>query len=83
MKCFNTNQIGKIQKMSSMSSLINGLIAGAGIVLALMSFGFLQYVGPIENIQEGITTNLQVAILLGGIIAVVAIAYEFYSKRTK
>ena len=83
MKCFNTNQIGEIQKMSSMSSLVNGLIAGVGIALALMSFGFLQYVGSIENIQEGIIPNLQVAIFLGVLVATVAIAYEFYSKRAK
>jgi len=83
MKRFNTNQIGKTQKMSSMSSLINGLIAGAGIVLALMSFGFLQYVSVLKNLPEGTITNLQISIFLGGIIAVVAIAYEFYSKRTK
>ena len=63
------------------SSFVNGLIAGAGIVLALMSFGFLQYIAPVEN-QQGISsTEIRVAILLGGIVAAVALGYEFYSKK--
>jgi len=63
------------------SSFVNGLIAGAGIVLALMSFGFLQYIAPVEN-QQGISsTEIRVAIMLGGIVAAVAIGYEFYSKK--
>jgi len=63
------------------SSFVNGLIAGAGIVLALMSFGFLKYIAPVEN-QQGISsTEIRVAIMLGGIVAAVAIGYEFYSKK--
>ena len=63
------------------SSFVNGLIAGAGIVLALMSFGFLQYIAPVEN-QQGISsTEIRVAIMLGGIVTAVAIGYEFYSKK--
>ena len=59
------------------SSFVNGLIAGAGIVLALMSFGFLKYIAPVEN-QQGISsTEIRVAIMLGGIVAAVAIGYEF------
>jgi len=69
--------------MSSDSKLsfVNGLIAGAGIVLALMSYGFLQFVGAMENIQGVTTTELRVAILLGGIVSAVAIGYEFYNKK--
>jgi len=69
--------------MSSDSKLsfINGLIAGAGVVLALMSYGFLQFVGGLENIQGVTTTELRVAILLGGIVCAVAIGYEFYDKK--
>ena len=69
--------------MSSESNLsfINGLIAGAGVVLALMSYGFLQFVGALENIQGVTTTELRVAILLGGIVSAVAIGYEFYNKK--
>ena len=69
--------------MSSESKLsfINGLIAGAGAVLALMSYGFLQFIGGMENIQGVTTTELRVAILLGGIVSAVAIGYEFYDKK--
>jgi len=69
--------------MSSESNLsfINGLIAGAGVVLALMSYGFLQFVGALENIQGVTTTELRVAIMLGGIVSAVAIGYEFYNKK--
>ena len=69
--------------MSSNSNLsfINGLIAGAGAVLALMSYGFLQFVGGLEYIQGVTTTELRVAIILGGIVSAVAIGYEFYNKK--
>ena len=63
------------------SSFVNGLIAGAGAVLAIMSFGFLQFVGPLENIRGVTTTELRIAILLGGIVCAVAIGYEFYQKK--
>ena len=71
----------KTQKMSSMPSFVNGLIAGAGVALALMSYGFLQFVSPLENIQGVSTTEIRVAIFLGGLVTAVAIAYEFYSKK--
>ena len=46
-----------------------------------MSYGFLQFVGALENIQGVTTTELRVAILLGGIVSAVAIGYEFYNKK--
>ena len=64
-----------------MPSFVNGLIAGAGVALALMSYGFLQFVSPLENIQGVSTTEIRVAIFLGGLVTAVAIAYEFYSKK--
>jgi len=69
--------------MSSESKLsfINGLIAGAGAALALMSYGFLQFIGGLENIGGLTTTELRVAILLGGIVSAVAVGYEFYNKK--
>jgi len=67
----------------SISSFVNGVIAGAGIALALMSYGFLQYVGPLENVQGVTTTELRVAILLGGLVCAAAVGYEFYSKKQK
>ena len=65
----------------SISSFVNGLIAGAGVVLALMSYGFLQFVKPLENIQGVTTTELRIAILLGGIVCAAAVGYEFYRKK--
>ena len=63
------------------ASFVNGLIAGAGAVLAMMSYGFLQFVGPLENIRGVTTTELRIAILLGGIVCAVAVGYEFYQKK--
>ena len=65
----------------SLLSFINGIIAGAGAVLALMSAAFLQFVAPLENIQGVTTTEIRVAIFLGGIVCVVAVGYEFYRKK--
>ena len=65
----------------SLLSFINGIIAGAGAVLALMSAAFLQFIGPLENIQGVTTTEIRVAIFLGGIVCAVAIGYEFYRKK--
>jgi len=65
------------------ASFVNGLIAGAGVVLAIMSYGFLQFVSPLENIRGVTTTELRIAILLGGIVCAVAVGYEFYSKKDR
>ena len=65
----------------SNSSFVNGLVAGAGIALALMSYGFLQYIAPIENQQGVSSTEIRVAIMLGGIVAAVSIGYEYYSRK--
>jgi len=69
--------------MSSKSkfSFINGVIAGAGVVLAIMSFGLLQLITGMENIPGVTTMELRVAIVLGAIVTVVAIGYEFYYKE--
>ena len=63
------------------SSFVNGLIAGAGIALALMSYGFLLYIAPIENQQGVSSTEIRVAIMLGGIVAAVSIGYEYYTRQ--
>ena len=68
---------------NSLSSFVNGLIAGAGIVLALMSYGFMKFTSSLENIQGVTSTELRIAILLGGMVAAVAIGYEFYTKKDK
>ena len=72
----------------SSSSFVNGLVAGAGIALALMSYGFLQYIAPVENLQGVSSTEIRVAIMLGGLVAAASIGYEYYlnkieSKSTK
>ena len=73
----------KSEQMSSESKLsfLNGLIAGAGAVLALMSYGLLQFLAGMENIQGITTTEVRVAILLGALVSAVAIGYEFYNKK--
>ena len=65
----------------SNSSFVNGLITGAGIVLVLMSVVFLMYVAPLENIPGVSTTELKVAIILGGVVAVASVGYEFYTRK--
>lgn len=67
----------------SNSSFINGLIAGAGIALALMSYGFLQYIAPVENQQGVSSTEIRVAIMLGGIVAAASIGYEYYLNKSE
>ena len=66
----------------SNSSFVNGLIASGGIGLAIMSIGFLNFVAPLEN-QFGISgTELRVAIVLGGVVAVASIGYEYYLRKS-
>jgi len=65
----------------SNSSFVNGLVTGAGIVLVLMSVGFLQYIAPVENQQGVSSTEIRVAIMLGGIVAAVSIGYEYYTRK--
>ena len=65
----------------SISSFVNGILAGAGAVLAFMSVAFLQFISPLENIQGVTTTEVRVAIFLGGIVCAVAVGYEFYGKK--
>ena len=67
--------------MTSLSSFINGIIAGAGAVLAIMSAAFVQMVSPLEGVAGFSSTEIRVAILLGGIVFAVAVGYEFYSKK--
>ena len=65
----------------TMSSFINGVLAGAGAVLAIMSVAFVRMTAPLEGVMGFTTTEIRVAILLGGIVCAVAVGYEFYSKR--
>lgn len=67
--------------MTSAYSFLNGVIAGAGAVLAIMSVAFLQSVAPLEGVMGFTTTEIRVAIFLGGIVCAAAVAYEFYRKK--
>ena len=62
----------------SVSSFVNGVIAGAGAVLAIMSAALLKLYEPLELAKSLTTTEIRVAIFLGAIVFVIAIAYEVY-----
>lgn len=62
-------------------SFVNGIIAGAGAVLAIMSAAFVQMVSPLEGVMGFTSTEIRVAILLGGIVCAAAVGYEFYRKK--
>ena len=66
---------------NSLSSFVNGIIVGAGAVLAIMSVAFLQMTAPLEGVMGFTTTEIRVAILLGGIVCAAAIGYEFYNRK--
>lgn len=65
----------------SKSSFINGLIAGAGIVLSIMSIAFLKMTGPLEGKMGFSTTEIRVAIFLGFVVFTVTTLYEIYRKK--
>ena len=60
---------------------INGIIAGAGLSLAIMSIAFLQIIGPLEGKMGFSTTEIRVAIFLGFIVFTVSLLYEVYRKK--
>jgi len=66
---------------NSLSSFVNGLIAGSGAVLAIMSVGYLQMLGPLEGTMGLTTTEIRVGIILGGLVCAAAIGYEFYNRK--
>ncbi len=65
----------------SLPSFVNGILAGAGAVVAVMAFAFMQLVGQYEGVMGVTTAEMRVAIILGGIVCAVAVGYEFYRKR--
>ena len=48
-----------------------------------MSYGFLQYIAPVENQQGVSSTEIRVAIMLGGMVAAASIGYEYYLNKTE
>lgn len=65
----------------SLPSFVNGILAGAGAVVAVMAYAFMQLVGQYEGVMGVTTAEMRVAIILGGIVCAVAVGYEFYRKR--
>lgn len=65
----------------SLPSFVNGILAGAGAVVAVMAYAFMQLVGQYEGVLGVTTAEMRVAIILGGIVCAVAVGYEFYRKR--
>ena len=81
MKPYNHVQTKIIKMTTSGTSLLNGIIIGGGAALAVMSYFFLQIVAPLE-IETGVTsTEIRIAVIVGAIVSVVAIGYEFYMKK--
>ena len=62
-------------------SFMNGLIAGAGISLAIMSIAFLIMTSPLEGKMGFSTTEIRVAIFLGFVVFTVTVLYEIYRKK--
>ena len=65
----------------SKPSFIHGLIAGAGITLAIMSIAFLQMTSPLEGKMGFSTTEIRVAIFLGFLVFTISLLYEIYRKK--
>ena len=66
----------------SMVTFVNGIIAGAGAVVAVMAFVFIQLVAKYEGIMGVSTGEMRAAVILGGIVCAAAVGYEFYRKRS-
>ncbi len=66
----------------SMVTFVNGIIAGAGAVVAAMSFVFMQLIGKYEGVMGVSTSEMRAGIILGAIVCAAAVAYEFYRKRS-
>jgi len=66
----------------SVLSFVNGILAGAGALVAVMAFAFTQFVGKYEGIMGITTVEMRVAIVLGGIVCATAVGYEFYRLRS-
>ena len=65
----------------SIASFVNGVLAGAGAVLALMSFGLLQLTKSIEGVMGFSNIEIRVGMLMGALVCAVAIGYEYYRKK--
>ncbi|MFQ5941334.1 MAG: hypothetical protein ACE5KA_06525 [Nitrososphaerales archaeon] len=66
---------------SDSTSFVNGILAGAGAVVAIMAFAFMQLVSRYEGIMGVTTVEMRAAIILGAIVCAAAVGYEFYRRR--
>jgi len=64
-----------------MVTFVNGIIAGAGAVVAVMAFVFMQLVGKYEGVMGVSTGEMRAAVILGAIVSAAAVGYEFYRKK--
>ncbi|MBM3896616.1 MAG: hypothetical protein FJ360_02585 [Thaumarchaeota archaeon] len=69
--------------IESKYSFLNGAIAGAGIMLSIMSIAFLQATGPLEGKMGFTTIEIRIAIFLGFIVFTVSLLYEIYRKKDR
>jgi hypothetical protein len=65
----------------SLPSFVNGILAGAGAVVAVMAFAFMQLIGRYEGLMGVTTIEMRAAIILGAIVCAAAVGYEFYRKK--
>lgn len=64
-------------------SFINGLIAGAGIVLSIMSIALLKLTAPLEGKMGFTTIEIRVAIFIGFLVFIISLLHEMYRKKTR
>lgn len=65
----------------SIITFMNGIIAGAGALVAIMSFVFMQLVARYEGVMGISTGEMRAAIILGALVCAAAGGYEFYRKK--
>ena len=65
----------------SMVTFVNGIIAGAGAVVSVMAFVFMQLVSRDEGIMGVSTGEMRAAVILGAVVCVAAVGYEFYRNK--
>jgi hypothetical protein len=65
----------------SMVTFANGVMAGAGAVVAVMAFVFMQLVGKYEGLMGISVGEMRVAVILGALVCAAAAGYEFYRKK--
>jgi len=63
----------------SLPSFVNGILAGAGAVVAVMAFVFMQLIGRYEGVMGG-TIEMHTAMILGVIVCIAATGYAFYRR---